>query len=335
MKTEEITSPALLMEMANGFRVSRIILTANELGVFDLLSGVGLPSVKVATTLVTDVRATDRLLNALVSLGLVNKQDDIFRNTDFSNKYMVTASPAYLGGLSLASQTWRTWSTLTDAVRQGTTVAMSAPINERTDSWKESFIAAMHARAGKQAVETAGALDLASTGRVLDVGGGSGAFAFAMIRRNPSIHATIFDLPNIIPITQRYIEQSGFSNQVDTVTGDYLADDLGKNYDLALMSAIIHINSPEENILLIRKGAAALNPGGQLVVIDHIMSPDRTEPAIGALFAINMLVGTLHGDTYTRDEIGRWMNAAGLTDIVLKETPSGVQLMTGRKPAGA
>ena len=65
------------------------------------------------------------------------------------------------------------------------------------------------------------------------------------------------------------------------------------------------------------------------------MSPDRTEPAIGALFAINMLVGTLHGDTYTRDEIGRWMNAAGLTDIVLKETPSGVQLMTGRKPAGA
>ncbi|MEI6682544.1 MAG: methyltransferase [Bacteroidota bacterium] len=335
MKTEEITSPALLMEMANAFRVSRIILTANELGVFDLLSGDGATSSLVAATLNTDVRATDRLLNALVSVGLLNKQGECYRNTGFAGKFLVTTAPAYLGGLSLASQTWRTWSTLTEAVRQGTTVAMSAHINERTDTWKESFIAAMHARAGKQAVETADALDLSSTGKVLDVGGGSGAFAFAMIRRNPFIRATIFDLPNIIPITERYIAQSGLSDKVDTVTGDYLADDLGKDYDLALMSAIIHINSPEENILLIRKGAAALNPGGQLVILDHIMSADRTEPAVGAIFALNMLVGTLHGDTYTRDEISGWMEAAGLTDIVLKETPSGVQLMTGRKPAGA
>ncbi len=335
MKTEEITSPAYLMEMANAFRVSRIILTANELGVFDFLSGNDSTSAITATTLKTDVRATDRLLNALVSLGLLTKQGDIYRNTGFAGKFLVTTSPAYLGGLSLASQTWRTWSTLTDAVRQGTTVAMSAHINERTDSWKESFIAAMHARAGKQAVETAAALDLSATGKVLDVGGGSGAFAFAMIRRNPSIRATIFDLPNIIPITKRYIGQSGFSDSVDTVSGDYLADDLGRNYDLALMSAIIHINSPEENILLIRKGAAALNPGGQLVIIDHIMSADRTEPAIGAMFALNMLVGTLHGDTYTADEISTWMKAAGLTDIVLTETPSGVQLMTGWKPVGA
>jgi len=153
-----------------------------------------------------------------------------------------------------------------------------------------------------------------------------------MIRQNPSAAATIFDLPNIIPLTARYIASSGFSTQVDTKTGDYLADDFGKGYDLVFMSAIIHINSPEENQLLIRKGAEALNPGGKLVILDHIMNEDRTQPPVGAVFALNMLVGTFHGDTYTEKEIGSWMQDAGLSEIVMKVTPSGTQLMIGKRP---
>ena len=97
------------------------------------------------------------------------------------------------------------------------------------------------------------------------------------------------------------------------------------------MSAIIHINSPEENRQLILRGANALRAGGQLIVLDHIMNEDRTEPAVGAFFALNMLVGTLHGDTYTRSEIESWMEQAGLSDIRLQTTPSGIQLMTGTK----
>ncbi len=97
------------------------------------------------------------------------------------------------------------------------------------------------------------------------------------------------------------------------------------------MSAIIHINSPEENRLLLAKGATALNAGGQLVVIDHVMNDDRTEPLAGTVFALNMLVGTLRGDTYTQKEITGWMEEAGLTGIHLRNTPSGVQMMVGRK----
>ena len=319
------------MEVVNAFRLSRIILTANELGVFDLVSPEGSTSGILAASLQTDPRATDRLLNALVSVGLLIKEGEIFSNTPFAAKHLVSKSPAYLGGLNLSCQTWKTWSTLTEAVRKGTTVAMSSPINERTDEWRESFIAAMHTRAAQQAAETAMALDLSAVHKVLDVGGGSGAFCFAMIRLNPMIHATVFDLPNIIPLTGKYIRQSGFALQVNTTEGDYLADDLGTGYDLVLMSAIIHINSVEENEQLIKKGAAALNPGGQLVILDHIMNDDRTEPAVGAVFALNMLVGTFHGDTYTGNEIAQWMRNAGITGIQKLETPSGVQLMAGIK----
>ena len=331
MNLHEIAEPDVLVQMVNGFRTSRIILTADELGIFDLLQGEGIPSSDAAGKLHTDPRATDRLLNGLVALGLVVKQQNLFKNTLFSNKFLVKDSAGYLGGLALSNQTWKTWSTLTDAVRKGTTVAMESTINERPAPWQESFIAAMHARAFQQAAEVADLLDLTQVRKLLDVGGGSGAFSFAMIRKNMAIRASIFDLPNIIPLTKRYTESSGFAGHVDTVEGDYLQDDLGSGFDLVFMSAIIHINSPEENRLLIRKGADALNRGGLLVIMDHIMNDDRTEPAIGAFFALNMLVGTLHGDTYTEKEITAWMVGAGLTDIGVMTTPSGNQMVTGRK----
>jgi SAM-dependent methyltransferase len=333
MKSPEITDPARLMEMANAFRVSRIILTADELGIFNTLSAGGKSSAEVSRILNTHPRATDRLLNALVALGLMTKNGEIFKNTVFSKKFLERHSPGYLGGLSLSNQTWKTWSSLSEAVYKGTTIVMESPINERPEEWRESFIAAMHTRAGQQAIEVAEILNLDMARKMVDVGGGSGAFAFAMIRKNPAINATIFDLPNIIPLTLKYIQSSGLSGQVSTVTGNYLADDLGDGFDLVFMSAIIHINSPEENMLLIRKGAEALNPGGQLVILDHIMNDDRTEPAVGAFFALNMLVGTFHGDTYTEKEIGTWMQFAGLQDIHMAVTPSGTQLMIGKKPA--
>ena len=141
----------------------------------------------------------------------------------------------------------------------------------------------------------------------------------------------IFDLPNVVPVTRKYIDKANLGQSVVTVAGDYLSDDLGSGFDLVLMSAIIHINNPEENRILIKKGADALSPGGQLVIMDHLMSEDRTEPLQGAVFAINMLVGTKHGDTYTRDEIGGWMKAAGLGGIKTLDSPTGVQYIIGIK----
>ena len=347
---QDITQPGQLLELVNTFRVSRIILSAAELKVFDQLNGTGISSVELATLLGTNPRATDRLLNVLVSIGLLRKAKSVFTNTPFSEKFLVSSSPAYMSGLALTNHTWNTWSTLTDAVKEGTTVYFEDPINDRPEEWQEDFIAAMHRRAGPQAIEAADALDLTHVKRVLDVGGGSGAFTIEFISRNREMTGVVFDLPGIVPITKRFITPppapspiregsirhlaSGIRNRVSVKAGDYLKDDFGTGFDLVFMSAIIHINSPDENQLLIRKGVQSLNPGGQLVILDHIMSEDRTEPTVGAIFAINMLVGTKHGDTYTEQELRYWMLEAGLTDISLLTTPSGVQLIRGMKSEG-
>jgi len=332
MSRTEISSPAELMELVNGFRISRIILTSHELGLFNFLKNGKRTSGEVALLLGSHPRATDRLMNSLVAIGLLRKEENQFFNTGFTQKFLVTDSPFFLSGLSHAVHLWKTWSTLTPAVAAGTSVAVVDSINDRPEEWRSSFIAAMHSRASQQAKEVAAFLDLPSTGTILDVGGGSGVFSFAFVNMQPGLKAVVFDLPNIVPLTKQYIIKEGLDNFISTYEGDYLKDDFGRNYALVFMSAIIHINSPDENSLLIKRGASALAAGGKLVILDHIMNDDRTEPAMGAIFALNMLVGTDHGDTYSETEISTWMKNAGLTDICRIDTPSGINLITGRKP---
>ena len=330
---KQFNTPAELMEVVNSFRTSRLILSAIELRIFDTLSAKSLASQDIASALGTDSKATDRLLNAITGTGLLIKGNGYFSNSAFAEKFLVSSSASFMRGLDHLVGLWTTWSTLTDAVKAGKTVSAAEKheINERGQDWLESFIAAMHARGVAQGRELASLTDLSGTHKTLDVGGGSGAFTFAFIEKDPAITGVIMDLPNVIPITRKYIEEAGLMDKVTTVAGDYLQDDFGNGFDLVLMSAIIHINNPEENSLLIRKGADALQPGGQLVIMDHVMNGERTEPFNGALFAINMLVGTRHGDTYTEQQYIGWMQDAGLKDIRLITADSGMQMMVGRK----
>ncbi len=325
-----ISDPAELMEMANAFRISRVILTGYELGIFSILQEARTSS-EIAGKSGTDPRATDRLLNALVAIGLVEKNKDKFSNTTFSSKFLVRENPGFLGGLGHMLNIWKTWSTLTESVRTGKSIAIENSIEDRGNEWREAFIAAMHARAPQQAKEVASLLDLSKTTRILDIGGGSGAFSFEFIRKNKKIKAVVFDLPTIVPITQGYIDREGFSGSVTTMAGDYLKDGFGKGYNFIFLSAVIHINSPDENRSLIRRCNAALDKGGQLVILDHIMNDDRTEPKAGAIFALNMLVGTEKGDTYTESEIETWMRDAGLKEIRRADSTQGTSLMIGIK----
>jgi SAM-dependent methyltransferase len=328
---KEITAPGELMEMVNAFRISRIILSAYEIDIFTFIKDRKLTSIEIAEAFKMNRRSTDRFMNALVSSGLLNKSDEQFSNTAFSSKYLVKGEPAFLAGLSHQVHLWRTWSTLTDAVKAGTTVAVEEPIGERGEEWLASFIAAMHSRGVPQSVEVADLLDFSKTRSILDVGGGSGAFVFEFIRRCRDAQAVIFDLPAVVPITQNYIRQAAMENSIKTLPGDYLLDAFGSGYDMIFVSAVIHINSPEENKLLINKCSEALNPQGQLIILDHFMNDDRTEPVAGAIFALNMLVGTQHGDTYTENEVRSWMHDAGLKDIVRKVSSQGTNLLIGIK----
>jgi 2-polyprenyl-3-methyl-5-hydroxy-6-metoxy-1,4-benzoquinol methylase len=322
--------PGDIIDMVFAFQKSRVVLTAYELDIFTALGDEEKSAREVSKTAGSNERATDRLMSALCALGLMKKNGVKYANTPLTTRFLVKGKPDFASGLMHLVHLWESWGTLSEAVRQGTSV-LHRPADERGEKWLQAFIAAMHDRAYRTAPAVVELLDLSEVSRVLDIGGGSGAYSMAFVRAREEIRATVIDLPAVIPLTRKYIEREGLSDRIETRSGDYNADELGNNFDLIFMSAIIHSNSFDENRELIKKCFRALNANGQLIIQDFIMDEDRTSPVFGALFALNMLVGTRSGDTYTEGEVRAWMNDIGLKDIKRRDTDFGTSLIIGRK----
>jgi len=309
-------TPQELREIVYNFRESRIILTALELELFTVIGNSSKTSADVSKIISSNARATDRLMNVLCNMNLLKKENGKFSNTEFSSSYLVKNSPDYISNLMHASNLWDSWSNLTEIINGGKTIGRDAGKNE----WRENFIEAMHYRASREAPKDLSNLDLTGVKSVLDLGGGSGAYAMQFIKQKKDIKATVFDLPDVIPLTLKYISANGFEGKINTIKGNYLYDGIGSGYDLIFLSAIIHSNSFEDNKSLINKCAKALNDKGQIVIQDYAMDDDRLTPEVGALFSINMLVNTKGGDTFTQEEIYSWLREAGINDIKRNDT---------------
>lgn len=324
----EITDARQIQDLAKAFQQSRVLLTAVELGVFSVLGLEGLGSEEAAERVGADPRALDRLLNVLTGLGLIRKDGGLFRNTEAAERYLNAESPEFLSGLPHTNNVFASWATLTAAVRRGSRVRERG---ERDPAATQAFIEAMHRRARGGAELLAQTLDLSGARRMLDVGGGSGVYSMAFCRANAGLSAVVLDLPQVTPLTRAYVAGEGLSDRVDTQDGDYHQADFGNGYDFILFSAVAHINSPDENRALIRRAARALNPGGRVAVQDFLMDEDRVGPLHGAFFALNMLVNTERGDTYTEGEVRGWMEAAGLSGMERLDPGGEAALVVGRK----
>jgi (2Fe-2S) ferredoxin/SAM-dependent methyltransferase len=326
--------PDEFMDAVRGYQVSRILLTAIDLDVFTAVEKAGgLATFEtLANTLVTDARSTEVLLNALVALSVLAKQSGKFANTLLSRRYLCEngrddARDALKHNLSL----WSTWSTLTDRVRTGQTAAYHE-MASRDDDWTVPFIAAMHKNAAMRAPIVVRAVDATHVTKLLDIGGGSGAYSIAFAQANAHLRAEIFDLATVTPIAERHVAKVDLSGRVTARVGDLRRDPFGSGFDLALLSAICHMLGPDENQDLLRRVFAALVPGGRIAIQDHIMNDDGTTPRAGALFAVNMLVGTCNGGTFTESEYEAWLSAAGFRDIKCVTLPGPNDLVIAAKP---
>ena len=323
--------PDELQERIRAFQESRVMLTALELDAFTAVSG-GATAEAVAAKLATDPRATAMLLNALTAFGLMTKAGDSFRNTPVAERHLTATSPnSSRMALLHMSSLWARWSHMTECVRSGAP-ADRADSQGGADTWTEPFIAAMHRNASERAAPVVQTVDGSLARRMLDVGGGSGAYSIAFAKANPALSADILDLATVLPIAQRHIQEAGVADRVHVRAGDLRADDLGSGYDLVFVSAICHMLGPEENRDLLARCFAALGSGGRVVVQDFVLEPDRTAPRFAALFALNMLVGTLSGNTYTEDDYADWLHSAGFHDVRRVRMPGTAHLMIASRP---
>jgi hypothetical protein len=310
---------ASLMSDMTGFMKSRVILTGAELDIFTRLDPSGESVSGLAKKTGFNRRSLERLLDALTALGFLEKREGIYLLTEKGALLSSRRVDSVLPMVRHMNRLWETWGDLSSMVRKGARGKRKHTDRMDPDTL-QAFIGAMDVIGRDLSTEITNSYDPGPCRNLLDVGGASGTYTIAFLREHPEFHATIFDLDSVIPMARSRMEKEGLTDRVDLAPGDFYKDDLPGGHDLVLLSAIIHQNDAGENIDLYRKAYKALIPGGRILIRDHVMEEDRTKPVPGTLFAINMLVNTRDGNTYTFSEIRKELTIAGFKDVRLIRT---------------
>ncbi len=297
-----------LMRLANGYAESKVLLVANELGLFTAIGGGGKRADSLATACRASHEGMELLLQALAGLGLVRLKAGRYWNTTLGLKYLDGRSPTAVTNLLwLLNHHWLDWTGMARAIRRGR--PGWAPVT-RTAAFRKRFALAMHERSYVLAPLTIDRIRLPrGATRLLDVGGGSGAYSIALAQRHPEIRVLLVD--QSVGVARRQITKAGLANRVAVRQENVLTAPLDSGFDLVLISNLLHDFSEAENRDLLRRVHDALRPGGKLAIVEYFLNAAGTLPAEAAVFSLLMYAFTPTGRSYTWNEVEAWLRAGG------------------------
>ena len=308
-----------------GFASHRVITVAGRTGILRLLAAKDLSTDEIAAELELDALATGKVVRALTALGIAEAEGDRYRVASGIREHFLPGDRDVVPFLEHAHDMYERWGSTLEPWLRGE----DWPVAERTPEEVRRFGAAMRAMGAQNARRLAAVLDLEGVDRMLDVGGGWGHFAQALCRANPDLHATVLDRPEVVERARAELAGTEFEDSIDFLPGDYLASDYGSDYDLVLLANILHQETTDRAAELVRLGAAALNEGGRVTVVDFAIDDDRRQHVLGTLFAINM---RSFGDTWNEPTIRGWMEASGLERVERNDLGPDRWIISGRKP---
>jgi SAM-dependent methyltransferase len=321
-----------VLAMARRYQESCVLGAAAQLDVFAALAARPLSAAELAERLELDPRGTAILLDALAALALVAKRDDSYVLPAAIAPLLTSMGPgSVLAMVRHQANCLRRWAQLARVVKSGRPAERTPSVRGEGGD-REAFIGAMDEISTPVADAVVAELALPFR-HLLDLGGGPGTWTRAFLDSEPRGCGTLFDLPPVIPLARRRLEAAGMLDRVELVPGDFATDPLPRGADLAWVSAIVHQNSRAQNRKLLAEVHRALVPGGLVAIRDIVMEPDRTAPPGGTLFAVNMLVATEGGGTFTLEELREDLEAAGFAEVtLLRRDPWMSSVVTGRRP---
>lgn len=321
---ESNLTPLPLLQLSSGFSSFKTFAAAVELSLFTRLADGRTMSVsEAAAEFGLPHRPADLLLTACASLGLLERRGDGYGNTALAEKFLVEGRPYYFGGLVrfYDKREYPAWDRVLDALRTDKPTAwdpevQDSPFVAEDSQMLQLFWDAMHCISTFTARALGEVYDFGRHSRLLDVGGGSGAFPIELCRHYAHLSATVYDLPHVCPIADSKIADAGLSGRITTVTGDFLRDAaLPAGYDVILYSMIMHDWGEDTDRELLRRAYEALAPGGVVIISELMLNADRTGPAEAALMGMNMLIETTAGKNYSETEYMNWLQDAKFSDI--------------------
>jgi O-methyltransferase domain/Dimerisation domain len=324
MATGEVTPDAIL-QLGLGFWGSKALLSAVELGVFTTLASGRRTGEELVAELGLQPRGTIDWLDALVSLGMLERIDDEYANTPATDLFLDRNKPSYIGGaLEMANaRLYPYWDSLTEALRTG------QPQNEAKVG--EDFFAALYQDADRlkqflhamTGISMGTALAIADKfpwdrySSVIDVGAAEGCVPVQLALRHAHLTGGGFDLPAVRPVFEEYVASVGLGDRLRFHAGDFFADPL-PNADVLVMGHILHDWSLDEKLMLLRKAHDALPDGGALIVYESIIDDDRRANTFGLLMSVNMLIETQEGFDYTGADCRSWMAQVGFRETYVE-----------------
>jgi hypothetical protein len=317
MKNEKSTAanPGEILSLSGAFWKSLALHAAVRLRLFTVLGDAGLTGGEVAERIEGDSRAVTTLLNALAGMGLLEKEENCFRNTSAGALFLVEDSPRYVGYMIRHhANLVDSWGRLDEAVRTGSPVRNRAA---ESAGDLEDFLLGMHSNSMGFAPRAVREIPLGGRRKLLDLGGGPGTWSIQFALANPELRAVVFDLPSTRPFAEEMIGRFGVAEQVTFHAGDFTTDELPCCYDIAWLSHILHGENPETCRNVVAGAVAALEPGGLIMIHEFILEEDGTTPPFPALFSLNMLTGTDGGRSYTKDELEGMLTSAGVKNVKL------------------
>lgn len=328
-------TPERIMQFAWGYVPPLVLEAAIRHRVFDVLDSGAKTAAEVQKATGASERGLRGIMNALVAMALLAKDDDgRYSLTPESAAFLVSTKPSFQGGLirHCSEHLIPKWLHLNDIVGSG---KPKASVNQQAEGsdFFQKFVTDIFPMSYPAATLLAEHLNLAGAGevRVLDLAAGSGVWGIALAQASDRVRVTAVDWPDVIPTTRKTVERFGLSERFSFVEGDLLKADFGSNYTIATLGHILHSEGERRSRELLAKTFRALASGGTIAIAEFLVNPDRRGPVNGLFFAVNMLVNTDEGDTYSFEEISGWLTEAGFTDARTIDSPGPSPLILATK----
>lgn len=336
MEQQQVT-PQRIMQMAWGYAPTLILEAAIRNKVFDALDAGPKTVDEVTSATGASERGVRAIMNALVGLELLKKNGgNKYELTPESAAFLVSTKPSFMGGMAAhtSKQLIPNWLHLSDVVASGKP-AKAVNQEDAGQAFFQELVSNIFPQSYAPAKALGQHLNFGESGspvRVLDLAAGSGVWGIAVAQSSPRVQVTAVDWPGVMPVTQKTVARFGLSERYTFVPGDLSSADFGRGHDLAILGHILHSEGADRSKALLRKTFDALAPGGTIAIQEFLVNADRTGPPMSLLFAVNMLVNTDEGDTWSFEEISGWLKEAGFTNPRLLESPGPSPLILATKP---
>lgn len=336
-----LTDVREISKLAYGFMASKALFAALNLELFGHVSRGARTEHELSDLTGIALHRMETLIAALVSVGVLVREQGGLANAPATQTYLVPGAPAYFGDyyrFQIGGQIYAILENL-DAGLAGDEANLA---HRHMSGWlsdpkqADDFSRAQHAGSLGPAHLLSKKLDLAGARSLLDVAGGTGAYSITFCERNPGLHATILDFPTVIDVARRYVEEAGLADRIALIGGDARETVWPDGNDVVLMSYLLSAVDGNQIAPLVSQAFNALKPGGLLVLHDFMLTEDRTGPSSAALFFLQYLAYQPDARSFTAGELGSIVEAAGFEAAGDQTMIPGITMMiTARKPAGA